>query len=466
MGSGVAMTGEQAGPNGTGTVQSVRADIRSTDRRRAACGLALLITLVLPLVGCAESRVPQPFGPEQASGRLAPDTVAALDAALADGMALAGASGAIAGVWVPWAGRWLASQGTIGAQLDPETGRAAGGGPLDTEMSFRIGTQTTAMTCTVLLALVAEKRVGLDDPVSQYLTRQPGIEGITLRQLCQHTSGVGRLQLDSQFVSNPTRPWPPLELVSSGLGNARTGPPGRVWSRSDAGILLLGMALHVATGENWATLYDRYVFDPLGLTDTAYPDATEHGLPGAHPHGWTAVKDAAGLPDCTRRLDITRLSPSIAGVAGGVVSTLSDLKTWSQALAAGALLTADMVSEQWTTVPETGMPYWRSYGLGAERLGPLRGVAGEIPGYLSATLTDPQSGMTVVVMVNDSSAGAEFALDLASRLAAIAATAAAEDDQQPAPALSLPWTAEDAAASMREKAVCPTGAVEAAAPAG
>jgi len=446
-------------------VRSGGPGIRSTDRRRAACGLAILITLVLPLVGCAEARVPQPFGPEQASGRLAPDTVAALDAALADGMALAGASGAIAGAWVPWAGRWLASPGTIGAQIDPESGRASGGGPLDTGMTFRIGTQTTAMTCTVLLALVDEGRVGLDDPVSQYLTRQPGIEGITLRQLCQQTSGIGRLQLDSQFVSNPTRPWPPLELVSSGLGATRVGPPGRVWSRSDAGIQLLGIALQSATGEDWPTLYHRYVFDRLGLTDTEYPGPKELDLPGAHPHGWAAAPDAAGQPDCARMLDLTRLSPSIAGVAGGAVSTLSDLKTWSQALAAGTLLDADTVSEQWTTVPQPGMPYWRRYGLGAEQVGPMRGAAGEIPGYLSATLTDPESGMTVVVMVNDSSAGAEFVFDLARRLAAIAAAAPA-GASAPARPLSLPWTADDAAALMRDKALCPADAVEAVAPAG
>ena len=64
------MTGEQVGQSGTPMVRSGGPGIRSTDRRRAACGLALLITLVLPLVGCAESRVPQPFGPEQASGCL------------------------------------------------------------------------------------------------------------------------------------------------------------------------------------------------------------------------------------------------------------------------------------------------------------------------------------------------------------------------------------------------------------
>jgi D-alanyl-D-alanine carboxypeptidase len=445
------MTGEQVAPDPA---------LQVRDRRLAIVGLALLVTLALPLAGCAAASVPQPFAPEQATGALAPDTVAALDAALADGMALAGASGAIAGVWVPWAGRWQASPGSVGARLDPVTGRAAGGGAVTTEMSFRIGTQTTAMTCTVLLALVDERRVGLDDPVSQHLTRQPGIEGITLRQLCQHTSGLGPLQLDAEFQGNPTRPWPPLELVSSGLGAARVGPPGRLWSRSDAGILLLGLALQAATGEDWATLYRRYVFEPLGLSGTEYPGAKAFGLSGAHPHGWAAATDPAGQPDCSRMLDVTRLSPSIAGVAGGAVSTLDDLRTWSQALAAGNLLDDATAREQWVTVPEAGQPYWRRYGLGAEQLGPLRGSAGEIPGYLSATLTDPESGMTVVVMVNDSSAGADFMLDLARRLAAIAALTPANTLESEVQPPILPWTADDATAAMREKAVCPTGPVD------
>jgi D-alanyl-D-alanine carboxypeptidase len=334
-------------------------------------------------------------------------------------------------------------------------------------MSFRIGTQTTAMTCTVLLRLVDEDRVGLDDPVSQYLTRLPGIEGITLRQLCQQTSGLGQPQLESQFVSNPTRPWPALELVSAALGTPRTGPPGRTCNRSDVGITLLGMALQAATGDDWATLYGRYLFGPLGLTDTAYPGSRDLGLPGAHPHGWTAAVDPAGRADCTRMLDITRLSPSIAGVAGGAVSTLGDLKTWSQALAAGVLLEPGTAHDQWDTVPEAGLPYWRGYGLGAEQVGPLRGSAGEVPGFLSATLTDPESGLTVAVMVNDSSAGAEFALNLARRLVATAALAPVGGDASAAQALTLPWTADDAAAAMRAGAVCATGAaVDPTVPAG
>ena len=398
-----------------------------------------------------------PVGPDAASGALAAETVASLDAALAEGMDLAGATGAIAGVWAPWAGEWLASPGTVGAGIDPATGRPAGGGPLNADMRFRIGTLTGAMTCTVLLRLVEEQRVGLDDPVSQHLPRLPGVQGITLRQLCQNTAGLGQPDLEPQFVNNPTRQWPALELVSGGLGSTRAGQPGRVWNRSDAGVQLLGMALEEATGDGWPELYRRYVFEPLGLRDTSYPDPRDFDLPGAHPHGWAAALDT-GTPDCTRPIDVTQLNNSMSGVAGGAVSTLGDLKTWSQALATGGLLSPDAVEQQWRSVREEGAPEWRRYGLGAEQLGPMRGGAGAIPGFLSATLSDPESGLTVVVMVNDSSAGAEFALALAQRLAAIAAEAPASDGRADAGS-ELPWTAEDATVQLRLNAVCPTGTV-------
>jgi len=454
------------------------ARVRARRRWRRAAAL-VLVGLVLPLNGCADARTSIPTGPEQTSGTLPAATVAFLDEALAEGMRLAGASGAIAGVWVPGVGRWLASPGRVGAQREPGTGLPTGGAAVNAGMQFRIGTLTSAMTCTVLLRLVDEGRVGLDDPVSSYLSRPPGLEGITLRQLCQHTSGLGQPALDPEFVANPTRQWAPMELISGGLGSVRAGQPGRKWNRSEVGIQLLGQALQAATGEPWADLYRRYVFDPLGLENTAYPGPAALEPPLDHPHGWAAATGPDGSPDCTTVQDVTLLSTSMTGVAGGVVSTLEDLRTWSLALATGSLLEQGTAGEQWETVPEDGASRWRRQGLGAEQVGPFRGGAGVIPGFLSATLTDPVSGLMVVVTVNNSSAGEEFVLALARWLAALAADARPDGAQpagaqhagaQPADgtrtAMTLPWTAREAQTDVRRAAVCPAGAADQAAPAG
>jgi D-alanyl-D-alanine carboxypeptidase len=386
----------------------------------------------------ARAQVETPF-PGEISERL--------DAALAEAMSLSGSSGAIAGVWAPWSGQWVVSPGTT----------APGGtARMSTGMRFRIAANTKSMTCTVLLRLVDEHKVKLSDPVSMYLPRIADLDGITLGQLCQNTSGIAdyRPGLAAQFVNNPTREWPPLEVVSSGLASDRLGAPGSVWSDSNTGFVLLGMALQSATNEDWSTLYRHYIFGPLGMADTSFPDPATVGIAGPHPQGFAAAVDPGGQLMCDNILDRTELSNSMLGVAGGVVSTVSDLKTWVQALAAGALVSKKSGERQWETVPlGANSASWESYGLGVQQVGPLRGSAGAIPGFLSAMLSDPASGLTVVVMLNNSNAGAGFVEDLAQRLASVVSKVPASGNET-APLLELPWSEDQTVQAMQAAAVC------------
>src|SRR5204863_1907008 len=67
---------------------------------------------------------------------------------------------------------------------DVSTGR-----PMSATDRVRVFSNTKAFVATVVLRLVAEHQVGLDAPVSRYL---PGLipDGITVRQILQHTSGL------------------------------------------------------------------------------------------------------------------------------------------------------------------------------------------------------------------------------------------------------------------------------------
>ncbi|WP_166789577.1 serine hydrolase domain-containing protein [Cryobacterium fucosi] len=416
---------------------------------------ALAVSAALLLSGCtgtagaigdSHPQVQAPF-PAEVAGRL--------DAALAEAISQSGSSGALAGVWAPWAGQWVVSPGTT----------APGNGvPLGTAMSYRIGTNTTALTCTVLAKLVDEGAVKLDDQVSTYLDRVVGLEGITLGQLCRNTSGLADYtrNLLPQFVNNPTRIWPEREVVSSGMGSPRVALPGGAWAQSDTGVVLLGMALEAATHQDLSSLYRSRVLEPLEMTGTSLPGANELGLPGAHPQGLAAALDAAAHPVCDSVLDVTELSPSMGGAAAGAVSTLADQKKWVSALAEGSLLSDATAQAQWATVAEgADVPEWRRYGLGAEQIGPLRGRAGAIPGFISAAYSDPVSGLTIVVAFNNSTDGAGFAEAVARRLAAIvwtvpasAGTAGAGTTNPEPPSAPLPWTEEQAVEAIRAATAC------------
>lgn len=428
-------------------------DSRPVPKRRWAA-LAIVLGAAFAFSGCLSEAGPAPDLTVPAGSRLPAGVAERLDAALADGLALSGSSGALAGVWAPWAGDWVATPGTT---------TMTGDNPMTADMQFRIGTTTTSMTCTVLLRLVEEGRVKLDDPVSRYLSRSAEVEGITLGQLCRNTSGLADYYpgLAPQFVDNPTRQWPPMEILASGLAGKRLAAPGSAWSYSSTGIILLGMALQSATHQDWGSLYRHYIFDPLGLTQTTFPAGDAVRLPDPHPHGYATAVDAAGVPACDRVRDETELSNSMGWVAAGVVSTLADLRTWARAFAEGSVLSEKSTEEQWATVPQgETSPQWQRYGLGGRQLGPLRGQAGAIPGFLSATLVDPESGLTIAVMLNNSTAGPGFVQSLAQRLASIAGKAPPTDSAE-APGLRLPWSEEQAAEAMRSGAACQAAATAA-----
>lgn len=409
---------------------------------------ASLVAAATLLTSACTGTSPAPSSsPHQAGGSLPLTVQKQLSDAVTNAVTLSGASGAIVGVWAPWSGSWTTALGTT---------RQHGGDPMSVGMHFRIGDITRSMTCTVLLELVDDGTVKLDDRASTYLPDLPGIEGITLRQLCQNTAGLGdyTATLKPQFVNNPTREWPQLELISDGLAEPRVGKPGQTFADSSAGYVLLGLALQRATDESWSSLYQKYVFSRLGMTQSSYPESNPMSFPAPHPSGYATALSEDGVPQCGTTVDSTALSASMAWTEGGVISTLDDLKQYAQALATGALVSRASSKAQWTTMSPGGeAPAWRRYGLGVETVGPLRGNAGAITGFITSALSDPKSGLTVVVMLNNSTSGASFAETLGRQLAAIASKA--RGTKKDAPAIPLPWSEQQAAEHLSAVTVCP-----------
>jgi D-alanyl-D-alanine carboxypeptidase len=76
-----------------------------------------------------------------------------------------------------------------------------------------------------------------------------------------------------------------------------------------------------------------------------------------------------------------------------------------------------------------------------------------VPGFATAAYSDPKSGLTVVLMVNDSTPGANFARLAALQLASIGSKAPAESGKKQ-PVVGLPWTADQLAAVLPAETGC------------
>jgi len=152
--------------------------------------------------------------------------------------------------------------------------RAAGvadvesGETLAPEHRFPIASVSKIFTATVVLQLVGEGRLALDGDSGI-------VEGVTVRQLLNHTSGIPNHfdSLDSwlePYRVNPRyrpglTPHTTLELA---LGRPRLFAPGAGWAYSGTDFLALWLLVEQTTGASLGHELRRRVFEPLGLDAT------------------------------------------------------------------------------------------------------------------------------------------------------------------------------------------------------
>lgn len=407
------------------------------------------VALALVLTGCsAEERSFSYTPPEQVDQALPEDTAAQMQAAVENAMVHTGSTGAIVGVWVPWSGTWVTAMGTQSVEDQTE---------VTTDMTFRIADTTRMMTCDVLYGLADEDVVELDALVPEYVSGVAELEDITLLDLCNGTSGAGSSEatVASMWLNTPDRVWAPLELASFGLGQdpvtAHT-----TYRDSDAGYLLLGLALERASGQSASELIDEYVTSPLDLTETSLPGVTS-AAPGENSLEGNYLPVIEGGYDCSAPIDITTLSSSTGYTDSGVVSTIDDLGRYVQASAREALRQEGAEPARFANpLPASeGSPSWYQNTGGAFLVGSMIGQHGWTPGYASSAYSDPTTGFTVAVVLNNSSPGSSPAAYLAWELAAIASKAPAASGQT-APEFGLPFTAEHYHDVISNLATCAT----------
>lgn len=414
-------------------------------RRSAAIAIASAGVLALALSGCTPQQSVSIDVPAQVDAPLPDATVAELQDAVTSAMTATGSTGAIVGVWAPWSGTWVSG---VGAQ-------SLAGGEVTSDMSFRAAEVTGAMTCDVLYELAADGTLSMSDPITTWVSNLPGYDDITLRELCDGTSGLASYTatLEGAVLGNPERVWNPRELMAYGIARPRLNAPGAAYGTSATNYLIAGLAVERATNEPLATVLAERVTQPLGLSSTFLP-APAPATPGPSSlNGYWSQPNAEGVWNCTEPADFTEMSSSYGGAAAGAVTSITDLGRYAQALATKALLPAD--SDRFANPVPVGpdQPSWFTAAGGAFQAGSLIGQFGWTPGYMTAAFADPRTGMSVAVVLNNSGGNKLTSAWLAWELAAIASKAPAAPGQT-LPEAGLPWTAQQMRDGIVGNAIC------------
>ncbi|MEH6975602.1 serine hydrolase domain-containing protein, partial [Bacillus pseudomycoides] len=181
------------------------------------------------------------------------------------------------------------------------------------------------------------------------------------------------------FFTSTKKSFTAEELVKIGLSLPPDFAPGKGWSYSNTGYVLLGILIEKVTGNSYAEEIENRIIEPLELSNTFLP-GNSSVIPGTkHARGYFQPDGASELKD------VTYYNPSIGSSAGDMISTADDLNKFFSYLLSGKLLKEQQLKQMLTTVP-TGSAEIGGYGLGIYETKLPNGVSiwghsGGIPGF-------------------------------------------------------------------------------------
>lgn len=147
-----------------------------------------------------------------------------------------------------------------------------------------VGSVVKTVIAAGFLRMATLGLLNLDDPVKKYLPNLP-IENpwddtnpITIRQLLDHTSGLTNAKLWHIFSTSAT-PDTPLESVYINNPNILKvqARPGSIYSYSNLGYTILGMAIEKITKKRYENYLDENLLKPLGMTNSSFKFISQIG---------------------------------------------------------------------------------------------------------------------------------------------------------------------------------------------
>lgn len=194
---------------------------------------------------------------------------------------------------------------------------------------FRIGSLTKQFAGALVLSLVAQKKLSLSDFAHTYLPFLAKHDPFTIQELLNHTAGVhdgdyeiSNLKTNSQIEQ--------ARLI------AQQKPffdfqPGTAWLYSNSNYLLIGAIVEQVIGKPLAQWAATDLFRPLGLEQTAFDSPSD--IVVGRVSGYTpSEKPSVAFENATY------LNVELAGAAGAMRSSATNLCRWHHLLFSGEFL--------------------------------------------------------------------------------------------------------------------------------
>jgi len=191
--------------------------------------------------------------------------------------------------------------------------------PVTLDDSWPIGSDTKIMTSSLASILVDQGKLSWESTVSEMFpdlaaSIDPDFKSVTLQQLLSHRAGLPR-DINYGLMGKEQR----MAAAAIALSEKPINTPGTVMFYSNIGYVIAGAMIERATGMDWESAIEQYLFSPLGMESVGFNGLGTEGMvdqPWGHSRSnppWVRGNGRAA-----------EINPPVIGPAGTVYCTIQD----------------------------------------------------------------------------------------------------------------------------------------------
>ncbi|RZJ89772.1 MAG: class A beta-lactamase-related serine hydrolase [Chryseobacterium sp.] len=291
---------------------------------------------------------------------------------------------------------------------------------LNPQSVFELASVSKQFTAMGIVLLKKRGKLNYDDPISKYLPEIAFYEGVTIRNLLTHTSGVpdylyvdlfrekwdkNKIATNADVIKEFAKYQPPLDFQ-----------PNEKSQYSNTGYALLASIIERVSKQTYGQFLKANIFDPLRMKHTFIYRrlyAPEKIKNYAQAYGTDSLLNYVSAYGIENKFTTYNYLDGVVG-ARTVSSNLEDLLKWDRALYTDQLINVDDRKEIFVSL-KTKNGKENDYGFGwvvsqNEKYGKIVNHSGSWAGYITYIERHPDSDKTIILLQNVNTPNSKIAL--------------------------------------------------------
>ena len=206
---------------------------------------------------------------------------------------------------------------------------------LTTSNVFQLASMTKQFTAISILMLEEQGKLNTQDSISKYIPDYPNGNKITIHHLLTHTSGIKDFTKMKSLKEIAQKEMSPKMMIDFFKDEPVDFLPGEKFEYNNSGYILLGYIIELTSSVSFEDFVKENIFKKIGMDQSYY--ASDRKIIKDRAYGYQ--KKESGY------VNKTIINYSVPYASGALMSSLSDMLKWQNALNENVLLKSESLKK-------------------------------------------------------------------------------------------------------------------------